>query len=502
MLEDAQILTGWVPQQDREVRLLLDSARFEDAAELFDRVMATAPSAVEEGWDRATVLAHRALNAWRLGRIPTALELAAESWTELDIEQPSGVAAAQTISMVGSLLDTIGHRSSATELMSRAVQVARETGDAGTLAHCELRKAHALLFRAVARPEEVDPDELFSAAAELYEEGLSLADSDLIHRGLLAGGSRALAGLGETARAERRATEALRLSDEVGDRVSGAIALWVLSEIRHQQGRLAEARTLGSRALDSAERVQDMLLMTRLALDLSMICEELDDPVGEAAALRRSLAASRTTIRFLQEGLGQALEQRRIAVQAQKTAAAARAAAYRDSLTGLTNRFGLERQAPGLLEQTVTRGRVPWLLLIDVDWFKDVNDDAGHATGDIVLQEIAQLLRQACRTDDLVCRWAGDEFVVLLVDTSEESQNAGPIVAERIRSTVDSHDWGLVLGYTPQPPTTSIGAAAGPTSLDHLFAAADIALYRAKQAGRNRVEVDRQPLDPGRQATT
>ncbi|RCW43690.1 diguanylate cyclase (GGDEF)-like protein [Halopolyspora algeriensis] len=502
MLQDAQILAGWIPQQDREVRLLLDSARFEEAAELFDQVTATAPNAVEGAWNRATVLVHRALNAWRLGRIPTALELAAEGWSELDIDRPSGTAAAQAISMVGSLLDTIGHRSSALELMSRAVAVAREADDPGTLAHCLLRHAHALLFWAVARPEETDVHEQFSAAVKLYEEGLSLADSGLIRRGLLSGGARSLAGLGVTARAENRATEALQLSYEAEDWSSAALAMWVLSGIRHQQGELEEARTFGSRALDCAEKIRDRLLMTRLGLDLATICEQLGDPVGEAAALRRSLAASRSAVRLLQEGLGQALEQRRIAVQAQRSATAARAAAFRDSLTGLTNRFGLERQAPALLEQTLAQGRVPWLLLIDVDWFKDVNDDAGHTAGDIVLQEISQLLRQACRTDDLVCRWAGDEFVVLLVDTSEESQEAGPIVAERIRSTVDDHDWQLVLGHTPQPPTTSIGAAAGPTSLDHLFAAADIALYRAKQAGRNRVEVDRQPLDPGRQATT
>ena len=172
-------------------------------------------------------------------------------------------------------------------------------------------------------------------------------------------------------------------------------------------------------------------------------------------------------------------------------------AAVRDPLTGLVNRLGLERRAPELLETTAARGRVPWLVLLDVDWFKDVNDLAGHAAGDAALQEVAHLLRRECRSGDLVCRWAGDEFVVLLVDESEDSRDAGLVVAERIRAAVDEHDWRVVIGRTRQPPTVSIGVAGGPAELDQLFAAADIALYRAKRAGRNRVEVDH--VDPDRQ---
>ena len=193
---------------------------------------------------------------------------------------------------------------------------------------------------------------------------------------------------------------------------------------------------------------------------------------------------------YKRQGLGQALEQRRVAVQAQRLATAAQEAAVRDPLTGLVNRLGLQRQAPGLLAETAAQGRIPWLVLLDVDWFKDVNDFAGHAAGDATLQEVAHLLRRECRADDLICRWAGDEFVVLLVDDAEDSRHAGPVVAERIRAAVDRHDWRLVLGCTRRVPTVSIGVAGGPAKLDHLFAAADIALYRAKRAGRNRVETD------------
>ena len=479
-------MPGQLPAQDRQVRSLLDAGRFEEAGVAFDELTAIKPNLVADQWDRAAVLVHRASLAWRLDRIPLALELAAEGWTELDVDHPSGVAAAHTISMLGYLLETIGHRAPALELMALSVQVARDAGEADTLAHCLSREGNALLFRAVSRHTD-SQHEQFALARALFEESRVLAGPGQVHRSALAGGARAHAGLGEYEHAEQLAEEALRLSVPAEDRFSGSVANWVLAVVRREQQRLIEARTFASRALDGAESIRDTLLMMQFSLDLAAICDELSDPVGESEALRRTVSASSLAVETLQEGLGQALEQRRVAVQAQRMAMAAQEAALRDPLTGLTNRLGLERRAPKLLEQTAAKGRVPWLMLVDVDWFKDVNDGAGHAAGDAALQEVAHLLRRECRADDLICRWAGDEFVVLLVDAAEET---GPAVAERIRAAVDAHDWRLVLGRMKQPPTVSIGVAAGPAKLEHLFSAADIALYRAKRMGRNRVEID------------
>jgi diguanylate cyclase (GGDEF)-like protein len=492
-------MAGQIPAQDRRARVLLDAGRFDEADIAFDELIAAAPNQVDGQWNRATVLVHRALLAWRLGRIPLALELAAEGWTELDVDRPRGVSAAQTISMLGYLLETIGHRASALELMGLSVQVARDAGESETLAHCLTRQGNALLFRAVSRPDDATQNR-YALAHELYDEALALTAQGPVQRSAQAGSARALAGVGELDEAKRRAEETLETSSGVDDLFSAAIANWVLAHVSRYRARLESARTFASRALDGAERVRDTLLLMRFSLDLAQICEELGDPVGESAALRRSVQASTTAVETLQEGLGQALEQRRVAVQAQRLAMAAQEAAARDPLTGLTNRLGLEHRAPALLEHTAAQGRVPWLVLVDVDWFKDVNDDAGHAAGDVALQEVAHLLQRECRAEDLVCRWAGDEFVVLLVDGYDESRDAGPAVAERIRSAVHEHDWRLVLGHTKNPPTVSIGVAAGPAQLDHLFAAADIALYRAKRAGRNRVEIDRS--DPGAEQPT
>jgi diguanylate cyclase (GGDEF)-like protein len=199
--------------------------------------------------------------------------------------------------------------------------------------------------------------------------------------------------------------------------------------------------------------------------------------------LRRNVTARRTAMVTLQEGLGQALEQRRLAIQAQRLATAAQEAAARDPLTGLTNRLGLERAAPDVLTQAAAADSTPWLVLIDVDWFKEINDDAGHAAGDCALREIAELLRGECRSSDLVARWAGDEFIILLVGENE----LGLTVAERIRASVNSHAWTCGLGAARRP-TVSIGVASGRGSLEHLFAVADTALYLAKRNGRNRVE--------------
>jgi two-component system, cell cycle response regulator len=468
------------------VYLLLRAGRLTEANTLFDEVIARTPAS-DDRWARSFVLVHRATMAWRLRRIPLALELAAEGWTDLDSERPKGEAAAKTISGLGYLLEGIGHHRAALDMIRLSVHVAREAGDASTLANTLQRLGDILNFRAI-DGDPVNADEIFGEARQHIEEGLSITDKDHLSYWALRGAySRSLAGTGDLAGAERHAQAVLAAGRAGEDLWSVSVGNWVLSGIRRQQGELVEARMFASRSVSAAQRINDTSLLLRFSLDLAGICASMADPVGEAEALRYSVTASRMATETLQEGLGQALEQRRLAVQAQRLATAAQEAAARDPLTGLANRLGLERSAPRLLEGTAAKGRVPWLVLVDVDWFKDVNDDAGHAAGDAALREIARLLRRECRSADLVARWAGDEFVVLLGDGAQTG-DIGPSVAERIRAAVDEHDWTIVLGATRRP-TVSIGVAAGPAKLDQLFAAADIALYRAKRQGRNRVEV-------------
>lgn len=498
-------MSGHLPAPDHQVRSLLDAGQFDAANLKFDELIATAPNLVTENWNPATVLVHRALLAWRLERIPLALELAAEGWTALDAERPSSVASAHTASMLGYLLETIGHRAPALDLLTLAVRAARDAGDASTLAHCLTREGDARVARALRADEKGYVQ--FRKARGLFDEALDLASPGTIRRTALAGAARTRAGMGELEEADRLGLEALHLAARAEDWLNRALSNSALAAVSRARGDPLRARTLASRALDAAERVRDTALVMRFSRTLAAICTELADPVGQAAALRRTAAASENAVELLQEGLGQALEQRRVAVQAQRMAQAAREAAARDPLTGLYNRLGLERRGRDFLRETADAGHVPWLLLIDVDWFKDVNDRAGHSAGDMALQEVAQLLQRECRDSDVLCRWAGDEFVVLLADTAKipaetpteapdsagkgAEFTAGPLVAERIRSAVDSYDWRLALGRDTAPPTVSIGVVEGPGTLDELFTTADIALYRAKNAGRNRVEIDR-----------
>src|SRR5690606_6790499 len=120
------------------------------------------------------------------------------------------------------------------------------------------------------------------------------------------------------------------------------------------------------------------------------------------------------------------------------------------------------------------------VIVVDVDHFKSVNDEYGHAAGDDVLRSIAALIAAAARKDDVVARMGGEEFVVLLPETGIDAARR---FAERLRSTVAETRFGQVANVT-----ISLGVAGYPVhsaDLNDALALADAALYRAKAAGRN-----------------
>ncbi|WP_243239594.1 sensor domain-containing diguanylate cyclase [Sulfobacillus harzensis] len=163
--------------------------------------------------------------------------------------------------------------------------------------------------------------------------------------------------------------------------------------------------------------------------------------------------------------------------------------ALTDYLTGLGNsrRFNLVVQSA--VEMAEETGQPLSLLLIDSDSLKSINDRFGHRAGDLHLQRVAQVIRENIREDDVACRYAGDEFVVVLPKSHLDDALQ---VGERIRHEIETHqfEWSdtLILGST-----ISVGAAqfqAGMT-VDALFQAADRAMYNAKQGGKNRVAAAR-----------
>ncbi|WP_422017401.1 diguanylate cyclase [Roseateles sp.] len=162
-------------------------------------------------------------------------------------------------------------------------------------------------------------------------------------------------------------------------------------------------------------------------------------------------------------------------------------AAHEDVLTGLHNRRHAEFALPLLVEGARVAGQVISIAALDVDHFKKINDTHGHAVGDAVLQQLAQLLRHRLRSADLMARVGGEEFLAVLVGIAP--QQAAEI-CERLRLAVAEHDWAAI---TPGLVVrVSIGIAGGPPPqpADVLLGRADRALYAAKRGGRNRVHVD------------
>ena len=154
-----------------------------------------------------------------------------------------------------------------------------------------------------------------------------------------------------------------------------------------------------------------------------------------------------------------------------------------DALTGLANRGYFFRRAEALLHPSATSIWPLSALMIDVDRFKSINDEAGHAVGDQVLSQVARVLEQNLRAADFVARYGGEEFAALLPTTD---RTTGMAIAERMRAAVE-HD-ELLRQLAQRTVTISVGVAEtrDEVPVDAVMLAADRALYTAKAEGRNR----------------
>jgi two-component system cell cycle response regulator len=127
------------------------------------------------------------------------------------------------------------------------------------------------------------------------------------------------------------------------------------------------------------------------------------------------------------------------------------------------------------------------MLLIDIDDFKSLNDRLGHAAGDELLSGMARIMSNAVRESDLLARYGGEEFVVLASDTDVEGAQ---LIAEKVRTSISESSFILDDSMRPTRVTVSIGVAQYRGNRKKFFAAADIALYRAKAEGKDCVVVD------------
>jgi diguanylate cyclase (GGDEF)-like protein len=165
---------------------------------------------------------------------------------------------------------------------------------------------------------------------------------------------------------------------------------------------------------------------------------------------------------------------------------ALRTQSIRDPLTGLYNRRYLEEMLEREIRRAVRSEQSLGILMLDLDNFKTFNDTYGHDAGDTVLREAGTFLANSIRAEDVVCRFGGEEFVVILPTANLEASRArGERIRSKLRELIVLHQ-GQSLGVI----TVSVGVAALPThgtSARELLQAADAALYRAKREGRDRV---------------
>jgi two-component system cell cycle response regulator len=179
----------------------------------------------------------------------------------------------------------------------------------------------------------------------------------------------------------------------------------------------------------------------------------------------------------------------RYAVELRETVNHTLALAVTDELTSLYNRRYFDRHLSLMLDKAREQERDMAVMLIDMDFFKAVNDSHGHDAGDIVLKEFSARLRRNIRGVDLACRYGGEEFVVLMPDTDYRQAQG---VAERVRQAVAERAF-VIDAAKSLPITVSVGVALNEGEMDtpeHLVKRADVALYRAKREGRNRVVFD------------
>jgi diguanylate cyclase (GGDEF)-like protein len=173
-------------------------------------------------------------------------------------------------------------------------------------------------------------------------------------------------------------------------------------------------------------------------------------------------------------------------IEAKRLTDTLRESTLRDPMTGLQNRRFLEEYMETIIAQSQRHKTALTVLMLDLDYFKQVNDSYGHDAGDTVIKTLAKLFRSCVRSSDLVIRYGGEEFIIILQETSGDPAMA---VAEKIRAEVEQTRIAVGTGIQLQK-TISIGLAEYPNDSDTFWQAikfADVALYQAKENGRNRV---------------
>ncbi len=282
--------------------------------------------------------------------------------------------------------------------------------------------------------------------------------------------------LGQLGLAQARLRDAMSRFELSPELAEVQIAWLGLGIALREAGEFDAARDQLQQLLDGAQ-ITDRVVWELAALSsmaLVELAEHGDHPARRFDVRARQVASRRLWIeresRFF--ALRDRISLRDLAAEASRLGKDA----LIDPLTGLGNRRMLDA---GIVETVAGAA-----LFVDIDLFKKINDQFSHSVGDEVLCRIADILRAHCRGHDMVVRFGGDEFVVVLPMTSGEEAAA---VAERVRAAVFRESWGdLSPGLAV---SVSVGVGSTGSSIDQVIKDADAALYAAKRLGKNRVQV-------------
>ena len=168
---------------------------------------------------------------------------------------------------------------------------------------------------------------------------------------------------------------------------------------------------------------------------------------------------------------------------------------FTDGMTGLNNYRYFDNRLREEIKRAQRTGGMVSLIMLDIDHFKNYNDSLGHQSGDEALRKLGLLLKNTAREDDIVNRYGGEEFTVILPGIEKSSI---AVLAERLRKTVEEEDFFKQNVQPGGSLTISLGAAAYPDdadSVDQLIARADQALYISKAEGRNRFTIYDESLE-------
>ncbi|WP_245852472.1 diguanylate cyclase domain-containing protein [Blastococcus aggregatus] len=476
------------PRSESASRAALAIALVRSAKAAFD--------ATDDALQRAAGLARHARIELLSRRIDAAMDEAVEAASLLDPGLPPSRLLVDTLGTLAGVLADLELMPLALDFQRRAHEAARwaaadpallEPGDgdpdelvagaATRLGELCAELGEGLLDDGL--PESANPH--FAEARTLAEEALQLLPPEapgVVAAQIVHGW--ALVGLGEHAAATGPLRSAVRITSAADDRAQRASAQLALGRTLRRQGDPAGADEHLVSTLQLATE-HGLPRLRRAALrELCTLHAELDDAGRALPYLQAYLADELDRVDERRTRWVELFGRRKSLLETERAAGQLRRQAYEDPLTHLPNRRYAEARLDGLL----AGGGIPALAVVDVDRFKSINDAIGHPGGDAVLRAVSELLIAGVRDTDEVCRWAGDEFVVLLPDTTAEQAERA---LERTRRKVAGYDWASLGLSTPVTISVGIASAARGDDRRTLFAAADGVLYDAKRSGRDRV---------------